>query len=112
MKDITLEEYKDLVQHWEKFLLFFSWTNCPRCRMQEAELERVEPMSTVPMYRTNAEEDQSIANELTVLTIPYIILIQNWEKYRELWEVNKWETILELFDIFNPEYNPEIKPEE
>lgn len=100
MRTLTLNEFNDLMNNWSKILIFCYWTNCAKCRMFEPELERVEWQISVPLYKVNAEEDTDMANALSVSDVPYLILIQNWKKLNEFIWINRWEEIINYFDIW------------
>lgn len=103
MRTITKPEFDELFDSWSKFLVFFCWTNCVKCRAFEPELERVEWQMTVPLYKSNAEEDPEIAQWLQIYNVPHLILFN--EKIREIEydDVNTWDFILDYFWIRIPD---------
>ena len=119
MRDITIEEFNELMDNWSKILIFFCWTNCIKCHTLEPELERVEWEMTIPLYKNNAEEDMELANMLWITSVPYLLMMEKWIKLKEYNDVNTWDFILDYFWIRIPDEHdhnqepdiPETEPE-
>ena len=113
MRDINVEEFKELMNNWSKILIFFCWTNCIKCHTLEPELERVEWQMSIPLYKNNAEEDMELANMLWITSVPYLLMMEKWIRLKEYWDVNTWDFILDYFWIRIPDHHDhDQEPEE
>ncbi|WP_203332963.1 thioredoxin family protein [Planococcus beigongshangi] len=70
----SINEYQQLVEHAETFLLFIKTDNCSVCEGLRPQVEEFEKDYSVPFYLANAAKMPELAGELLLFSAPVVLL--------------------------------------
>jgi len=101
----TRKHLRGIIKTGKPVLLYFWTSDCAQCKPQEREIEKAinglrESGKILEVYRYNAFEEQALAKEMQVMTVPTTILLDS-QGAIAAWNAGLTQTqkIVEQFEI-------------
>lgn len=91
----TKEEFKDVIKK-DKVLIDFYADWCGPCKMLSPILEEVEREEQVEIWKVNVDDQQELAREYGIMSIPTVIVFEHGEKKGKNTGYMDKEELLEL----------------
>lgn len=79
MQDINTTQYREISQNNQKKIIIFSAPWCSPCRMFKPVLEKISKELEIPFYALNIDEEQDLAAELNIRSVPTTFLYTETE---------------------------------
>ena len=79
VKDLTANEFNDVVAVPEKLLVVDFWASwCGPCKMLSPVIDALsEEMTDVSFYKVNVDDERSLASNFGVSSIPTVVMIKD-----------------------------------
>ena len=80
LKVVNAEEFKKIIAEEKNVVVDFWATWCGPCKALTPVLETVaEEMADIPFLKVDIDENDTLAREYNIMTIPTLLVIQNGE---------------------------------
>lgn len=79
MQDINTTQYREISQDNQKKIVIFSAPWCSPCRMFKPVLDKISKELEIPFYAINIDEEQDLAAELNIRSVPTTFLYTGTE---------------------------------
>ena len=97
VKQINSNEFKEVIKEGKVVVdLFATW--CGPCKMLSPILDEIsEEIKTTNFYKIDVDDNQDIAREYSVMSIPTILIFENGELSNKIVGLRSREDLVELF---------------
>lgn len=97
VKQINSNEFKEVIKEGKVVVdLFATW--CGPCKMLSPILDEIsEEIETTNFYKIDVDDNQDVAREYNVMSIPTILIFENGELSNKIVGLRSREDLVELF---------------
>ena len=97
VKQIESKEFKEVIKEGKVVVdLFATW--CGPCKMLSPILDEIsEEISTTDFYKIDVDENEDIAREYNVMSIPTILIFENGKLINKIVGLRSREDLVEQF---------------
>ena len=97
VKQINSNEFKEVIKEGKVVVdLFATW--CGPCKMLSPILDEIsEEIKTTNFYKIDVDDNQDVAREYSVMSIPTILIFENGELSNKIVGLRSREDLVELF---------------
>lgn len=97
VKQINSNEFKEVIKEGKVVVdLFTTW--CGPCKMLSPILDEIsEEIKTTNFYKIDVDDNQDVAREYSVMSIPTILIFENGELSNKIVGLRSREDLVELF---------------
>lgn len=97
VKQIDSNEFKEVIKKGKVVVdLFATW--CGPCKMLSPILDEIsEEITTTEFYKIDVDDNQDVAREFNVMSIPTVLIFQNGELVNKIVGLRSREDLIEQF---------------
>ena len=97
VKQIDSNEFKEVIKKGKVVVdLFATW--CGPCKMLSPILDEIsEEITTTEFYKIDVDDNQDVAREYNVMSIPTVLIFQNGELVNKIVGLRSREDLIEQF---------------
>ena len=97
VKQIDTNEFKEVIKEGKVVVdLFATW--CGPCKMLSPILDEIsEEISTTKFYKIDVDDNQDVAREYNVMSIPTVLIFENGELVNTIVGLRSREDLIEQF---------------
>ena len=97
VKQINTDEFKEVIKEGKTVVdLFATW--CGPCKMLSPILDEIsEEITTTKFYKIDVDDNQDVAREYNVMSIPTILIFENGNLVNKIVGLRSREDLIEQF---------------
>jgi thioredoxin 1 len=97
VKQINTDEFKEVIKEGKTVVdLFATW--CGPCKMLSPVLDEIsEEITTTKFYKIDVDDNQDVAREYNVMSIPTILIFENGNLVNKIVGLRSREDLIEQF---------------
>ena len=97
VKQINTDEFKEVIKEGKTVVdLFATW--CGPCKMLSPILDEIsEEITTTKFYKIDVDDNQDVAREYNVMSIPTILIFENGNLINKVVGLRSREELIEQF---------------
>ena len=97
VKQINTDEFKEVIKEGKTVVdLFATW--CGPCKMLSPILDEIsEEITTTKFYKIDVDDNQDVAREYNVMSIPTILIFENGNLINKVVGLRSKEELIEQF---------------